>query len=107
MRHPDRGGCLGEYVDALHFLVSVGTDLGYKSQTEDLMKTTYQTGDITEQLILLNYLAGTPHPLPFPYIELFQAFMGLGEMCGFTNDEIYAAYREKNRVNHRRQRFHY
>lgn len=107
LQHGSRGATLEEYADGLHFLASLGNDLGWKNKAHELMSQTYQTRSITEQLILLNYLSGTPHPIPFPYKELFQAFMGLGEMLGFSKEEIYEAYRKKNRINHRRQRFNY
>lgn len=107
LKHPDRAACLEEYADGLHFIVSIGNDLGWKKKAAELMGATYQTKSVTEQLILLNYLSGTPKPVRFPYMEIFQTFMGLGELLGFTKNEIFAAYLKKNRVNHRRQRYNY
>lgn len=37
------------------------------------------------------------------YQEMWELFLGLGEMLGFTWDEIEQAYYAKNKENHERQ----
>lgn len=101
---------LEEYVDCLHFILSIGLELNFdKEDYEFLHKQNipiYKScSGITEQfnsiflaLTTLNY----DNDLEF-YEELFLYFISLGEMLGFTWDQIEQAYYEKNKVNHERQ----
>jgi len=72
---------LEEYVDCLHFILSIGTDL---------YNGLYHDGNFK-----------------FDYEFLLLQFIHLGEMLGFTWSEIEQAYLEKNQVNHRRQDSNY
>lgn len=38
-----------------------------------------------------------------PYVVVFNNFLSLGEMLGFTWEEIEQAYYDKNKINHQRQ----
>jgi dimeric dUTPase (all-alpha-NTP-PPase superfamily) len=38
---------------------------------------------------------------------LFAAYLNLGEMLGFTEEQIEQAYFEKNKINHQRQEVGY
>ncbi|ADP32468.1 dUTP diphosphatase [Bacillus atrophaeus] len=100
---------LEEYVDCLHFILSIGNRIGYSH--ENLGKWTDLT--IVNQF---NHLFGYASDLYKAinedwfeeqlfdtYDEFFAGFIGLGKMLGFTPEQIEAAYMEKNAVNHQRQ----
>lgn len=100
---------LEEYVDCLHFVLSIGNRIGYAH--ENLGKWTDFT--IVNQF---NHLFGYASDLYKAihedwfeeklfdtYDEFFAGFIGLGKMFGLTHEQIEAAYMDKNAVNHQRQ----
>lgn len=98
----DRDVILEEYVDGLHFVISLGIELGYEYEPTDLQAG---FGSLTERftaLLALTAVFGQRREVDV-YRELFDAIWGLGSGLGFTAAEIEAAYLAKNEVNHRRQ----
>lgn len=91
---------LEEYVDGLHFLLSIGLEEGIGVLDEiEISKSdnlTFQFLELFDAISNLPYYFGE-----YPYI--FGLYLGLGEMLGFTWEEIEEAYRQKNRENFRRQ----
>jgi dimeric dUTPase (all-alpha-NTP-PPase superfamily) len=111
---------LKEYVDALHFLLSVGLE-EYESY-HFLLPINHQLTDITsikEETIVEQFNSifteigilndslfqncYTANCVEDSYGNAFRLFIGLGEMLGFTREEIENAYIVKNAVNHERQ----
>lgn len=100
----DRNPLLEEYVDCLHFILSIGlehefheklpleiesvTCVDVTRQFSMLMKTDWEFYEVTD----LSY-----------YREGFELFVGLGELLGFTWQQIEDAYYAKNKINHTRQ----
>lgn len=103
---------LEEYVDGLHFILSLGLDLettaihrafsSYVPKLENwnIMKQVESTHDTISQL-RLNYNHGLP--LGESYVQLVNLYLGLGKMLEFSDGEIKEAYMSKNEVNHERQ----
>jgi dimeric dUTPase (all-alpha-NTP-PPase superfamily) len=98
---------LEEYVDKLHFILEIGLELNFTDIEVRLIKEK----DITIQFI---ELTGRAYNLYFQnrvmgevykttYEQLFNVFIGLGEMLGFTWEQIEQAYFAKNEINHQRQ----
>ena len=91
---------LEEYVDGLHFLLSIGLEenIGILNEV-DVSKS----NDLTFQFLeLFDAISNLPYDISeYPYI--FGLYLGLGEMLGFTWEEIEEAYLQKNRENFRRQ----
>ncbi|PJZ01125.1 dUTPase [Bacillus vallismortis] len=107
---------LEEYVDCLHFILSIGNRLGYLKNNEsvdELKRTTTKgTGvhafmDVFNAIVYLNdevICTTIDNELAhYNYENLFSLFNALGETLGFTPEQIEAAYMEKNAVNHQRQ----
>ncbi|KYD05338.1 dUTP diphosphatase [Bacillus atrophaeus] len=106
---------LEEYVDCLHFILSIGNLIKYDTDNALDLEGAICEPDITTQFIAvfdrINTLsddACDKSDLTFwlahnPYESLFQFFNGIGKMLGFTPEQIEAAYMEKNAVNHQRQ----
>lgn len=96
---------LEEYVDVLHFVLELGLEIGYDSRDSwglDQIRTDQVEENITDQFRLVFYHTSMLADDDY-YIELFAAYLNLGEMLGFTWKQIEQAYFEKNEVNHLRQ----
>jgi len=83
---------LEEYVDCLHFVLSIGLDLGFdqaKVKTDD-----------NQSLRTVDMLLFFKTPVKDKYLK---EFIELAFSFGFTWEEVEAAYFKKNAVNHDRQ----
>jgi dimeric dUTPase (all-alpha-NTP-PPase superfamily) len=94
----DRERSLEEYVDGLHFLLSIGNFLDERSP----WIVTVKCESIPKQFRSLAKLSGMMYDDNY-YSQLFAEYLGLGEMLGFTWEQIEEAYMDKNEVNHARQ----
>ena len=100
---------LEEYVDCLHFILSIGLELGI---TDVVIDSDYTHEDPTITFIYLFddvfELLGEYYPdrgeKKEIYEIMFNRFIGLGEKhLGFTWEQIEEAYMQKNAENHARQ----
>lgn len=102
---------LEEYVDGLHFVMELGIEIAeeiqfdvsdYFKEITDEIKLNQKSSTITNQFNYIFYLTTTvDYDFHFPY--LFAAYYQLGEMLGFTWEQIEQAYYAKNQINHERQ----
>lgn len=108
---------LEEYVDGLHFFLSLAMDLEMESEslqvscdyTRDTLTETFN--DLYEYLAELKAISDVNIPATIFRSDLhdslhvaFSCFVGLGEKhLGFTWDEVEQAYFKKNEINHQRQ----
>lgn len=94
---------LEEHIDGWHFVFSLGLEIEFAYGSWELKGEQYHT--LTEQFIAINQSAITFWKKPFEmnYVDLFEQFLGLSEMLGFTWEEIEDAYYAKNKINHQRQ----
>jgi dimeric dUTPase (all-alpha-NTP-PPase superfamily) len=103
----DTNPLLEEYVDCLHFILSIGIELGFT----DIEVWGNLAGSITKQFLRcfdginsLHFVICVNGKASIEiYERLFGAFIGLGEWLGFTWEQIEQAYFEKNAINHNRQ----
>jgi dimeric dUTPase (all-alpha-NTP-PPase superfamily) len=101
---------LEEYVDCLHFILSIGIEYDININLIELQLQDFSKWETVEkQFSYIFHLAGY---LPYiseevviesHYVNLFVDFIGLGEMLGFTWEQIVEAYYLKNSINHERQ----
>lgn len=98
---------LGEYVDGLHFILNIGNDLNLNNSFYRSFKP---RSNIEEQLmdvfIHTSFLAveyRTKQSVDFSYKNIMNVYLGLGEMLGFSWEQIEHAYYEKNKINLERQ----
>lgn len=98
----ERDVILEEYVDCLHFILSLGLEFGF---TNISVKTTPSEVKITEQFIhvYIDLNDFTICSCKDSYITLFEDFLTLGSSLGFSEDEIVDHYYKKNNINHERQ----
>lgn len=94
---------LEEYVDCLHFFLSLARQIGV--EVVDMQYTDVIYGDVTHLFTLLiheitsSFYTGSITP----FLHAWSAFMDIGERLGFANDQVYQAYIAKNKINHERQ----
>ncbi|MFP3356866.1 dUTP diphosphatase [Planococcus sp. SIMBA_143] len=109
---------LEEFVDILHFVLSIGNEMNF---TEYHLIGNYFRGQLTdgepdvvdaflvvnEQLALLSktYRIQRKHhsALTVYYALLLESFLELGNVLGFTEEQIVEAYEQKNQTNWERQ----
>jgi dimeric dUTPase (all-alpha-NTP-PPase superfamily) len=101
--HP-KENILEEYVDGLHFILSIGLMIGYIDVSVKYPKAGAQHDIrlINERFIDVFKLAAMMAEDDY-YTQLFQYYLDLGYMLGFTWEQIEEAYMKKNAVNHQRQ----
>ncbi|MEN2468113.1 dUTP diphosphatase [Ornithinibacillus sp. JPR2-1] len=100
--NPHKNPLLEEYVDCLHFILSIGLELNVPNEWA-LDNISYQESySITEQFIRFNKYLKTDLDV-HDWFEILEHFLGLGDMLGFSWNQIEQAYLEKNKVNHERQ----
>lgn len=93
---------LEEYVDCLHFILSIGLEKGWSPSAVDVMA---KARSINEQFNGLFYEIAifSCNQTLSNYHNILKVFKGLGEMLGFTWEQIESAYINKNEINHARQ----
>jgi dimeric dUTPase (all-alpha-NTP-PPase superfamily) len=97
---------LEEYVDGLHFILSLGLDLGYPTPDKPDVSVQKQSAErLTESFLDVYGACGRfrDQPSEERFRELFIAFWRLGAELGFDEEAIRKAYFKKNAVNHERQ----
>lgn len=116
-QNPRRERMLEEYVDCLHFFLSIARQLDLpdddmyvpddelESETAVLFtELLHYVGMINEHLFLYKKPNDVSHRQRHFFRAALGLFYNLGEQrFGFTWDQIAAAYVAKNRVNHERQ----
>ncbi|MFV3013815.1 dUTP diphosphatase [Clostridium botulinum] len=93
---------LEEYVDCLHFILTLGLEQNFKDLTLQPKNLNYS---LTEQFLNL-YIdindfmicSSKDH-----YITLFEDFLDLRINLGFSEKDVEEAYLKKNNINHGRQ----
>ncbi|MEF2291450.1 MULTISPECIES: dUTP diphosphatase [Virgibacillus] len=98
----ERETILEEYVDGVHFLLSLGITKGH-----------YFSGNVSrnkmedETKLFLNVYTAChqffQHPTSVNYDHLWETYLHLGQALGFSEEDVHRAYLEKNEVNFVRQ----
>lgn len=93
---------LEEYVDNIHFILSLGIEKGYLFETITLES---HTASETEQFnrVFAACTAFHQDPTQFNYMKLFENYLQLGKILGFSESDIQQAYKQKNEINYERQ----
>jgi dimeric dUTPase (all-alpha-NTP-PPase superfamily) len=99
---------LEEFVDGVHFILSLGIECGYQdlhcSLTNEPSELT-----VSEQFLLIyekvNIFKNTKSDVDFK--NLLETYIQLGALLGITYEELEKAYFEKNEVNYQRQQNNY
>lgn len=97
-----REDILEEYVDGIHFILSLGLDADY---IVNEVKHLPYDGDLTD---LFNQVYRAidyyrDDRSKETYLTVFGLFLTLGEQLGFSAEDLQKAYIDKNKVNFQRQ----
>ncbi|WP_273851006.1 dUTP diphosphatase [Guptibacillus spartinae] len=90
---------LEEYVDGIHFILSLGLELG----VTNFVDLPEKVAESEVQAFHEVYRAIDRLQKPEAYHELMKSYLTLGQTIGLQYEEINEAYLKKNKVNHNRQ----
>ncbi|UII55127.1 dUTP diphosphatase [Cytobacillus spongiae] len=95
---------LEEFVDGIHFILSLGIECGYE-RLEFTKREFNKDVALTDQFLQVYSLIHQfgKSRLIEDYQKLFQNYLYLAMLLGFTEDDIEQAYIKKNEVNYERQ----
>jgi len=93
---------LEEYVDCLHFLLSIGLDENIGTLEWEQIEPWKRESIIDQFIDLFDCTVRLKTDIT-EYVVIWDYFIGLGEMLGFSWEEVEEAYMRKNAVNHERQ----
>ncbi|TFJ93931.1 dUTP diphosphatase [Lentibacillus salicampi] len=93
---------LEEYVDGIHFILSLGLEKGYRYPTDAVNAIeTDETGQFNR---VYDHCTVFYHePTEEHYHQLFESYLQLGVLLGFDEQGVKDAYLQKNEVNYERQ----
>lgn len=106
---------LEEYVDCLHFILSIGLELGANNWmnlsdypmvnvsgdiTLQFLDVHSKTLKVVEEIIRMEL---EPKEIRNLFTKAFESFLQLGAKLGFSWEQVEEAYNAKNKVNHERQ----
>ncbi|MFJ7730929.1 dUTP diphosphatase [Lysinibacillus sp. NPDC097231] len=103
----ERGVILEEYVDSIHFILSLGLLKGYTAIEK--WPVIEEKRDLTETFLMTqNYILDfISQPTEDRYLAIWQCYGLLAYNLGITFEDVVAAYIEKNEENYNRQRSGY
>ncbi len=93
---------LEEYVDNIHFLLSIGLNKGYEFSNIDF-STTYLNETKQFNHVFNSCIQFYNDQTAENYINMFKEYLQLAKLLGFSEMEIQEAYHKKNEVNYERQ----
>ncbi|WP_077327370.1 dUTP diphosphatase [Virgibacillus siamensis] len=98
----ERSIILEEYVDGIHFLLSLGLEKGMifsrVNPSAPVGSETDQFNRVYDASVLFRQ-----EPTEVNYAALFEYYVQLGELLGFDEEAIQQAYLKKNEINYERQ----
>lgn len=98
---------LEEYVDCLHFILSIGLELEFTDlciNHSSVKRLPEQIDSMINFSTLFSFVDQLRRAKSFHwYDSLFERFVVLGFSLGFTWEQIEQAYYDKNAINHTRQ----
>jgi dimeric dUTPase (all-alpha-NTP-PPase superfamily) len=99
---------LEEYVDGLHFILSLGIELNFVHAVNKMKKEMENYSLVEQFLRVFQAVNEFQQEKTFDsYKHLFTTYLQLGDCLGFTSEQIEQAYMMKNEVNHERQNQNY
>ncbi|MGD7044186.1 dUTP diphosphatase [Jeotgalibacillus proteolyticus] len=98
----DKDVILEEYVDGVHFLLSLGLEKGLRYEGSKREKPAAELTDQFKKLYgsIHSFAVDTDYQT---YAQAWDVYLGIGRSLGFTEDEVMQAYVDKNEINILRQ----
>lgn len=104
----DKQVILEEFVDGVHFILSLGIECGFHERQLKL-KNILATLTVTEQFLFINERVNLFQKTKDvnDFVALFESYLQLALLLGITDEEMEQAYFLKNEVNYQRQQNNY
>lgn len=101
----DKEIILEEFVDCMHFLLSIGNHSGFSDHLYEVRLNGNMNGSVTDLFydFFHSVVEFRTKPSSSRYLDMWDHFMSIGTRLGFRKSEIYDSYLSKNEVNHERQ----
>lgn len=97
---------LAEYVDGVHFILSLGIACAFKGTVTEMTDVVDKGQDPTSMFITLyrDIVLFDQDRTESRYRQVFQDYLALGNLLGFSSEDIERAYVDKNQINYDRQK---
>jgi dimeric dUTPase (all-alpha-NTP-PPase superfamily) len=100
----ERAVILEEFVDGIHFILSLGIDLNVDNYTQSETNQQQAAGLVDQFHIVYKRINDFRENQQLQeYYKIFNEYLVLGDLLGFSWKDIKDAYISKNEVNHQRQ----
>ncbi|MDQ0160216.1 dUTP diphosphatase [Alkalibacillus salilacus] len=99
----DREVILEEYVDGIHFILSLGLDLGIEFDQNALQSVEVESLTDSFHTIYSQVERLKTEPTQTNYNQLMNQYLALGRALSFSTHDVVQAYLAKNEKNHERQ----
>lgn len=98
----ERDIVLEEYVDNIHFLMSIGLEKNFAFSSVHIEESNI---DKTKQFnhVFQSCLTFYHNQTEENYLQMAKSYLQLARLLGFSENDIFHAYVEKNEVNYERQ----
>lgn len=93
---------LEEYVDGIHFILSIGLELKVNDYHTTIDRVEEEPTELFHQVYEAIAHLRTDPSVP-SYYQVFSAYLKLGVKLGFLAEDIRKAYHDKNKINFERQ----
>lgn len=94
----DRESALEEYVDGIHFILSLGNDLNIPGYHDTVVKFKDPIDHIFTLGVVISNISGVQS-----FFDAFSLYRGLGDHLGFNEREIEEAFHRKSEKNIKRE----
>lgn len=104
----ERDVILEEYVDSIHFLLSIGLEKGWEQETHNWPEGKNQT-DLNAAFLHTYQTIATLQSSPSHehYMAIWKAYAEIARLLGFSTEDVMDAYQKKNEINYERQQSGY
>ncbi|MFJ5621852.1 dUTP diphosphatase [Peribacillus loiseleuriae] len=102
----ERKTILAEYVDGVHFILSLGIGCNLQITSVDVKTGHSSKENATAQFLKIyaSIQAFSMEQSQRNYENMFTDYLLLGNMLGFSGEDVEQAYVEKNQINYERQK---
>ncbi|MCM3111154.1 dUTP diphosphatase [Lederbergia lenta] len=100
----DQAIVLEEFVDGVHFILSIGNELGFSDRDIPIVSSEANE-DLVQSFLKIYQLIDKlrQNRTGESFEELMRQYFILGQSLGFSINDVQTAYKEKNEVNYKRQ----
>ncbi|CAM3922552.1 dUTP diphosphatase [Lederbergia lenta] len=100
----DQAIVLEEFVDGVHFILSIGNELGFSDRDIPIVSSEANE-DLVQSFLKIYQLIDKlrQNRTGESFEELMRQYFILGQSLGFSINDVQTAYKKKNEVNYKRQ----